>query len=429
MRKVYVDSNQYNLLVESEWNYHFGSGNHDKRPYVSDNKFMMFGRETGHFGSGTYFSTYKDKMELRGDIGDGYHNSVTNDRRDMVNDYENNARSFNPQFIQVGKGIYRVDFDIYRNLYRVRSKRQGDILYTMMRCLNAMYNRICSLGKFNPSDAIYSNASLYQKIRKNALALGLRCPSYYELTRMAQVHGSDDDAIQSFSTLFMEWNGYNGVNVSGVEYYDSTKHGSVIYDLSKVSDDFEEIEPRSLFIGYRNHPYDDTVVYDDYDDAVCDSLKGEYPSWHDKLNDMPISNAMRLLKNYMDSGHLLDMFLLRDLDDELVKRYLRLIFVRNPRNHWGDFLIDNILGNYGNDCRYLIELINRVGAYYWINYKCSGNSVLVELLSSYVTSIPWDVSSSDEERLKREYYDKLMSYMERDLTSYEDKYIRENYFG
>ena len=71
------------------------------------------------------------------------------------------------------------------------------------------------MGNFDDgSHANYNNAINYQIISRNAEALNLKCPSYYKLTRMAQEHGKDKDAIQSFSTLFMELNGYNGVNVS-----------------------------------------------------------------------------------------------------------------------------------------------------------------------------------------------------------------------
>jgi hypothetical protein len=62
-RKVYISSSQYGMLKESEWNFHFGK-EHNGEPYYSDNKFQMFGRETGHFGSGTYFSTYRDIKDI-----------------------------------------------------------------------------------------------------------------------------------------------------------------------------------------------------------------------------------------------------------------------------------------------------------------------------------------------------------------------------
>ena len=123
------------------------------KPYYSDSKIQMAGRETGHFGSGTYFSTYPEKG--------------------LNGKYKDNQ---NPNFIKVGKNTYRVDFDLYKNLYRVRSKKQGDILYTMCRCLNAMYNKIAYMGKFNKKEANYNNSQLYQVIKSNADALNLKCP-------------------------------------------------------------------------------------------------------------------------------------------------------------------------------------------------------------------------------------------------------------
>lgn len=408
-RKVYITPKQYGVLKESEWNFHFGK-NHNGEPYLSDNKRQMGGRETGHFGSGTYFSTYKGQFDNRSSVvdkyGDGYGVS-------------------NPNFIEIADNVYRVDFDLYKNLYRVRSKKQGDVLYTMMRNLNNMYNKIAYQGYYNPKTANYDNAENYQIIRKNAKALGLRCPSYYELTRMAQRH----EGIQSFSTVFMEWNGYNGVNVSGVDYYDNTKHGSVIYDLSKTDTEMEEVQPSNLFTGFKDSSYDDTIVKNGYDDEIVDSLRGEYITWYDKLNNMPMIRALRVLKNYTDSGNILSYFNVKNLNPELIKRYLRMIYVKNPNGYWNDPVYENFI--VGDNAKYYASLIDEYGAYYWVNYvpraKTYG-SVLTNLLSNFTWNIPWSVNADEERRMKEEYYNKLMSYMQRDLTEYEKQYIREDYF-
>ena len=406
-RKIYISPKQYNVIKESEFNFHFGK-NHDMKPYGSDSKFRMAGRETGHFGSGTYFSTYKNNVDL--------------------DQYRDELRNYNPNFIQIADHIYRVDFDLYKNLYRVRTKRQGDVLYTMMADLNHMANRIAYLGHFNSGMATYDNADLYQRIKANADGLGLRCPSYYELTRMAQNHGKDDSIVQSFSTLFMEWNGYNGVNVSGVEYYDNTKHGSVIYDLSRTNTNMEEVTPKSLYIGFRDSSYDDSVVQSGISDPRIESLKGEYIGWYDKLNSLPLSEAMRLLTNYTDSGKILNYFKIRDLKPELAKRYLRLIYVKKPRNYWGNPIEDEIVK--GDSSEYFAKLIDQYGAYYWVNYESSQRygSILINLLNNFVWSIPWDADEAQERKMKEEYLNKVMSYMERELTDYEKEYIREDYF-
>ena len=70
-RKVYINPKQYSVLKESEWNLHYGGydngyghGGHSMKPHMSDNKHVMVGRDTGHFGSGTYFSTYSFSLIL-----------------------------------------------------------------------------------------------------------------------------------------------------------------------------------------------------------------------------------------------------------------------------------------------------------------------------------------------------------------------------
>lgn len=405
-KSVYINDRQYKMLKESEWNYHFGS-NHDMRPYVSDNKYQTAGRETGHFGSGTYFSTYKGMKD--------------------IDDYGVLNRNQNPNFIEIKDHVYRVDFDIYRNLYRVRSKKQGDVLYTMLANLNHMANKIAYMGNFSSQMANYSNSRLYQEIRSNADGLGLRCPSYYELTRMAQRLGKDSDDIRSFSTVFMEWNGYNGVNVSGVDYYDNTKHGSVIYDLSKVDSDMEEVSPKNLYCGYGDCPYDDSVVQNGFYDYNIEALKGKYINWVDKLNDMPLVNALRILKNYTDSGNVLNYFYVKDLNSELIKRYLRILFIKKPKGYWNDPISDEVIN--GDCAKYYARLIDEYGAYYWVNYEGSKryDSILVNLLSNFAWNLPWSLDEVEERKKKEEYLNKLLSYMQRELSEYEKSYIKEEY--
>ena len=401
-KKIYINSKQYGMLKESEWNFHFGK-EHNGKPYYSDSKYQMVGRETGHFGSGTYFSTYRDIKDI-----------------DNYGDFSMNQ---NPNFIEIKDHLYRVDFDLYKNLYRVRSKKQGDVLYTMMADLNHMYYKITDMGTFNPKTASYDNSILYQRIKSNADGLGLRCPSYYELTRMAQRH----EGSQSFSTVFMEWNGYNGVNVSGIDGYDNTKHGSVIYDLSKVNTDMEEVSPKNLFTGFDYSSYDNTIVQGFSDDPRIESLKGKYINWYDKLNEMPLNDALRVLKNYTNSGNLLGYFNVKNLKPELIKRYLRFIFVKNPRTSWGDSLVDEEIVS-GKHSNYFAELIDEYEAYYWVNYESKKGSVLVNLLNNFSRNLDWNLSNEEENAKKEEYLNKLMSYMQRDLTSWEKEFIDEDYY-
>ena len=90
-KKIYINSKQYGMLKESEWNFHFGK-EHNGKPYYSDSKYRMAGRETGHFGSGTYFSTYRDIKD--------------------IDNYGEFNRNQNPNFIEIKDHLYRVDFDL-----------------------------------------------------------------------------------------------------------------------------------------------------------------------------------------------------------------------------------------------------------------------------------------------------------------------------
>ena len=386
-------------ISESEWNYHFSHGlSHSMKPYLSDNKYAMIGRETGHFGSGTYFSTYKDIP------------------------IENTQDNQNPNFIKIGDGVYRVDFDLYKNLYRVNSKKQGDILYTLLTNVNRMFNRITQLGEFQPKNANYNNADLYQVIKSNSEALGLKCPSYYNLTKMAQNH----DGIQSFSTLFMEYNGFNGVNVSGIDYYDNTKHGSVIYDLSKMDGTMEQIQPKSLFTGYKDSSYNRTIAKSNIDDYEMNALDGDSFLWDDKLNELPLNRAMRLLKNYALSGKIISPYKMKyEMDNTMLNRYLKILYYSivkgYPNSH---YLKEDIF----SDLNIFLKIIKQQKAYYWVNVTNNRDSILIELLLDG-EGIDWDLTTEEQNAAKKEHLNMLLKYMSRDLTEWEKDFIEKEYYN
>ena len=401
-RKIYIKESSINKLIsEDNFNFHYSSGGgEDSKPHYSENKFQINGgRDTGHFGSGTYFSTYSYN-----DYPSKYGNQVSNDKR----------------YIKIDDNLYRVDFDLYRNLFRVHSKTEGDVLFTLMKNLNFMYSKINSnFGKFDKNSATYDNSIQYQIIKKNSKALGLKCPSYMELTRMAQELGKDDDRIESFSTYFMEWNGYNGVNVSGIPFYDNTNHGSVIYDLSKVSGDIEKVDDGEKFISARGNSFADTIVRDGWEDSDAESLNGDTPQYgsylSDKLNDMDDKHAIRILKNYTQRGIIPPISCLSNLRDSIAKRYLEYLFVKNP-TYDNYKLCDEFVDEYS-----LAKLVKMVGAWYWLKYKHSDGSntkLLINLAKCY--DFDFDNPSWDEEEDKhRKYIDFLLQHVDRNLTSME----------
>lgn len=253
------------LLLEAEYTYHAGNLDHDKlKPHFSDQAFNMgTGRDTGHFGSGTYFSTY---------------DYIGNDEKDKLsNKYGDRHKPQNGGLIKVAKGdkshIYRVDMDLYKNLYRVKSEKHGTFLFKTMKRMNEMMLGVVEeygQGKIKPNYAPRWVLATYKGIAKNCGYIGLKLPPLREFLQMLIEVCEDlkenggfhyknqnmDRNIPSLSTRVMEYNGFNGVNVSGIEMYDNTLHGSVIYDLNKVSSDIKKVETNYDF----SHEIENDVI-------------------------------------------------------------------------------------------------------------------------------------------------------------------------
>lgn len=355
------------VLNEEEWNYHYGK-NHDGSPYVSDNKYNMMGRDTGHFGSGTYFSTYKDK---------GYNNP--NDK------YSDNST---PEFIQIDNNLYRVDIDLYKNLYRVYNTKHGQVLFALLKSLNGMYYNV-KYGNFNNSEA-------YQVALRNADALRLKIPSYNKLIRMMQEHEKSDKK-QSFSTIFMEYNGYNGVNVSNVPGFDNTTHGSVIYNLSDTIGKIEQIPPRAMYdskgvgnnIVIPNSTFDDIVVNSMYDELRYEDIE--------KINMMPLNQAMRILKNNLNGNKLISIYYLGKLNEELLKHFLYYVYHNSDKY---SKLIDYTWLYRYRDEEQFCKIIENTKSYYWIKYD---EGIFEYLVNNFVYDLPYNMSK-DEQISKIEKY-------------------------
>ena len=235
--KIKLTEKQIRLIIESEFNYH--QSNHDDLrygdngfplPYISD-KLDTLGvsRSTGYLGSGMYFSTFR--------IGD----------KQPYYDKYNYFKEDKKELIKVEDKVYRVDFSIYKNLYRVISPKHGETLYYALKGLHL-------INKSN--DTIKKN---YTTISVIFDSLNLKLPPFRDFLNMIKQAESDFSTkkdLRSISTRIMEYNGYNGVNVSGINGFDNLKHGSVIYDLSKYGDEFELLDKKS-YEKFVNLTYED----------------------------------------------------------------------------------------------------------------------------------------------------------------------------
>ena len=267
------------VLKEAEYNYHVGSlDTNNVEPYGSDSKNAMRGRGTGHFGSGLYFSTYNCNEK---------HSSVTRDEQQT-----------NPELIQIKTGVYRVDMDIYKNLYKVQTESQGDNLFQTLKEINGLYVLVDDSIKYK--EALPANFSQKYLIVKNNLnVLKLNIPDYRSFIKMCSEHSVDKSKRQSMSTVIMEYNGYNGVNVSGIYKYDNTLHGSVIYDTSKTSTEFKKIDVNHYNCKLNRSDSGDYVAGDVFD-FKNKLLRGQniinYD--YDDFNKLPENEQIIAIKRY-----------------------------------------------------------------------------------------------------------------------------------
>ena len=232
--KILISESQLKSIIEGEYMYHVGDIDMSKKikPHGSENIIMMDGsRGTGHFGSGMYFSTYNCE-------GWGY-------KKDFTNKYGSEHEGNKHYLTQVANRLFRVNSELYQNLYRVDNAEQGYALHDTLKFINGQVSSIHATH----DEINYNRTKQYPIIKHNMERLGLKVPPYKEFIGMLrnantnkQEHQKGDVSDRrSFSTRIMEYNGYNGVNVSGVKELDNTTYGSVIYDLDKMSREFEPV--------------------------------------------------------------------------------------------------------------------------------------------------------------------------------------------
>jgi hypothetical protein len=171
------------------------------KPYYSDNIFRMDVRDTGHFGSGVYFSTYKHSFR---------------DKRDYDEKYGDIG---NPsQLTQVDDHLFRVNFNIYKNLYKMKSEKQGDFLHRTLKEINNIFYTFLH----NKADIFDNLSKRYLIVKSNLSKSNLNIPNYKEFINMLKNayndYKNESNNIASFSTRIMEFNGYNGVSVSVIQW-------------------------------------------------------------------------------------------------------------------------------------------------------------------------------------------------------------------
>lgn len=234
--KILITEKQINkvlksLIYEDDYSIHKGDLTKANKPYGggTDKLYRMQGRGTGHFGSGTYISTYKNEdKEL--------YNQVIKDK------------IYRTHFNKIQDGIYVIDLDWY-NLFKPRNDKEANYLFKTLKLINDFFYSVCQLGY---SKSIYHGLDedskiTLKKIINNLDKLNLKLPPLKNFIDIVKnLCNSDNESnLPSLSTILIEYNGYNGVNVNNIEGWDNTTHGSVIYDISKIiKPDYNNTTPK-----------------------------------------------------------------------------------------------------------------------------------------------------------------------------------------
>lgn len=360
-----------NSLFE-EFNYHIGSTDtFTKYGGGTDSLLRMQGRGTGHFGSGTYFSTYKNE-------------NPNIDKKYSTVDINNQ------NLVKVDDKIYRINLDNYKNLYRPTSEQHAQLLFQTLKLLNETFYMF--VYDSNIKDEII-------KCYHNFKTLGLSLPKYRNLLKIFQEYrekfNKQEGGVPTISTIMMEYNGYNGVNVSGIRGFDNTSHGSVIYDMNNYGGEVRKVKSPGFFDNFKNN-----IIGDN--DFISKILRGDDITLFIKtINDLNPKDQLYYMKNY--NGYIYS-FSLEEMDEYPRKIYLKSL----PKKlESGKIKINKI---FRNDVYYWIEngLTNMI---YNPNIMVDGETLL-----SYILS--YKVSINDD---TKEY---LLKNINRELTD-DEKYHLE----
>lgn len=223
------------LNLFEDVNFHYGNypETNKQLPEYSDNIFIMSGRGTGHFGSGMYFSTYNKEKEL-----DKYRDKKTDGLE------------------KLGDSLVSIDLDEIPNMFKVKNSRMGEFLFNTLKLINNSFYAFIS--KIDRSENNYNKFKswwfkIYRNISDRFNRMGVdfppidKCEPLLKQALKDYLNGYENASRSgSFSTRVMTFLGFNGVDVSGVQGYDNTTHGSVVYDIFNYKSLVHKIDPTKL---------------------------------------------------------------------------------------------------------------------------------------------------------------------------------------
>lgn len=298
-------------------------------PYHSEgrvHKWEGAGHETGSFGSGMYFT-------------DAYPNDhrFSDETKAVIRKSEYDPRNYGERFIQVADGLYRVDTDFYKNLYILHSEGEGNVLEELMEKINAFVRNIYYANEDDPA-WIKKRQRWWMVIQRNTKLLGLKLPwDYRGFCEFAKEYIANREIKQTPATIFMELNGFNGVDASLAGRYNTYHQGSVIYDLSKVEKHIVPAQGERDNFKLAHHDLFRNLTDDLLDNKPYPTSfkSGEYASKPDDPQEV-----ISALKRY---GMVLPHNCFFSLPDNLKSIYLKILY-RNIKN--GLISLDPTYGYY-----------------------------------------------------------------------------------
>ena len=214
----------------------------------------------------------------------------------------------------------------------------------------------------------------------------------------------------SFSTRIMEYNDYNGVNVSNVPGYDNTTHGSVIYDMSKLSDQPKKIDTSSIFFNNIKN----NIIYPWDNNLVARLLNNEklYDEQIKELNEMDFKKSNILMKRYYNWIY---SFYFEKLNKNLQLSYIRTLPLKLKEDY--KYNLDSI---ENDNIKLILTYFDNINFIYDKNVKFNKVTLLTIILDSltnynfeeYADKIIYGINRKLDEN-EQDAYDYLLNFREK----------------
>ena len=220
-------------------------------------------RSTGHYGTGTYFLSEQESQRMQD----------------------------SPFFSRRDRAKNEVDFNDY-NLYKPLIEREARTLHDGLKAIN--YNNYDDFDYKIMVDDLKRHGITQEQIDNARNAVEETRERY----KNEGYNDKYDAKMDSLSTVFMKALGYDGIDVRGLEGYDNTSYGSVIYDLknkqnqNNAENNTKTQQPTQSNVETQTEQQQESNLVEDYMNNGEDNLVNNY------MNNYEDGN---MVENYMNA--------------------------------------------------------------------------------------------------------------------------------